>query len=482
MSGLPPGFVLDQQPNAGLPEGFVIDSQPGLLSRIGSDIGPEIKGAFNENLDAIKGMYGGTAEKGVLQQTMDVGKGLLAIPGIIASPITGAARAIGGHTLAAAEQAAGSVINPQAVAKENYQDVYQQAKGGVDQAMMAAAPRGASPVGLRQVPAKPPAAAELKQAARDVWNSPEIKGKRIDPAEVSNLSASIENDLIQKGFRPTADSAPGTFAELGRMTPKPPKGPSQAERLQAEMNWQQVPEAPRVQAVVVDDIRAARRALNEKAKQVGPDFTPTSEAVAARSAIERIDEFLDNVDPRLRQANADYAAGKRAETLDYRTIKADRNAAKSGSGSNMENTMRQAVDKIGDRGLSKPEIAARDRIVLGSTGRNALRKIGKLGVGDGLSLMLHTAAAGATGGSSIPLAAAGTLARKVGEALTRAEIAALNRSIRTRSPLAKALASKPQFAKIPKGAKAIAAALLTQGSQRPAFAGILPAYADEDKR
>jgi hypothetical protein len=433
--------------------------QPGLLSRIGSDIGPEIKGAFNENLDAIKGMYGGTAEKGVMQQTMDVGKGLLAIPGIIASPITGAARAIGGHTLATAEQAAGSVINPQAVAKEHYQDVYQQAKGGVDQAMMAVAPRGASPVGLRQVPAKAPSAIELKQAAKDVWNDPSVKSIKIAPTEVQAVAAQIENDLLQQGFRPSAGNAPGTFAEVQRMTP-----------------------GEGVQAVNVDDLRAARRAFAETAKQRGPDFTPTSDANAATQAIRKIDDFLDNVDPRLREANANYRSGKQAENLDYRTIRADRNAAKSGSGSNMENTMRQAVDKITDRGLSKSEIAARDKIVLGSAGRNALRKIGKLGVGDGLSLMLHTAAAGATGGSSIPLAAAGTVARKIGEALTRSEIAALNRSIRTRSPLAKALAASPQYAKVPKGAKAIAAALLSEGPKNPTFAGILPAYAEQDKR
>jgi hypothetical protein len=428
-----------------------------------TDIGPEIRGAFNENLAAFKQGFGlegkRPGEKGAIEGALGVGRGLLAIPGMAAAPITGAARSLLGHGLANATQAAGSIINPEVAAKEDPREVYEASKAGVDTAMMAMAPRGASPVGMRPMPAKVPTAPELKQAAVSVYESPQIKGLQIAPNDVVNLTGGLQNDLIKSGFRPTAGSAPGTFAELQRMTPD-----------------------PSIPSVSVDDLRAARRAFGGTSKQVQPDMSPTPDAVAAKRAIEKIDDFLDNLAPELRDANANYAAGKRAQMLDYRTMKADRNAAKSGSGMNMENAMRQAVDKIGDRGLSKQEIAARDRIVLGSKPRNALRTAGKLGVDGGLSLMLHAGAGLGSGGATVPITAAGTMARKIGELLTRREISALSKTMRSKSPLARALNAQPQFAKIPKGAKAIAAALLSQNAQRPMIGSVMPAYAQEDQK
>lgn len=428
-----------------------------------TDIVPEIKGAFNENLTAFKQGFGiegkRPGEKGVVEGAMDVGKGILAIPGMAAAPITGAARSVLGHGLAGATQMAGQVINPEVAAKEDPREVYEASKAGVDTAMMAAAPRGASPIGMRQMPARVPTAPELKAAATNVYQSPQIKGMQIAPNDVVNLTGGIQNELVQRGFRPSTGSAPGTFAEIQRMTPD-----------------------PKVQSIGVDDLRAARRAFQQTSKQAGPDFKPTPDAAAAKSAIAKIDEFLDTLAPELKEANANYAASKQADALDYRTMTADHRAARSGSGSNMENALRQEVDKLSPRGLTPEQAAAKNRIVEGSGGRNALRKVGKLGVSDGLSMLLHAGAGVGSGGATIPIAAAGTVARKIGEMLTRREIAALSSSIRSNTPLAKALAAQPQFAKIPKGAKAIAAALLTQNAERPMLGSVMPAYAQEDQQ
>lgn len=435
--------------------------EPSTEGNMISDIVPEIKKAATENIDTIKNAAQGYENKGHLQATADVGKAILAVPGLIASPITGAARSLLGHPLAAATHAIGSVINPEVAAKDNPQEMYESAKGGVDKAMMALAPRGASPVGLRQAPAPVPAAADLKKAAVSVYQDPAIKSIPIPPKDMAGLAGGIENDLVSQGFRPTAGNAPGTFAEVQRMTP-----------------------GAGVTAVGVDDLRSARRALNMTAKQRDPFNAPTPDAVAARKAIERIDNFLDGVAPELREANRNYSAGKQADQLDYRVMKAEHRAAKSGSGSNIENTMRQEVDKILNRGLKPDQIALRDQIVEGTTGRNALRKVGKLGVQDGLSLLLHAGAGTASGGATVPLAVAGTAARKIGEMLTRSQINKLSQSIRSNSPLAKALASSPRYAQIPKGAKAVAAALLSQGSPRalPFVPGVMPSYADQDQR
>lgn len=468
-------------------------SDPALLAQLDgttegnmfSDIIPEIKKAASENIDTIKGAYEGYEKKGHLEATKDVGKAILAVPGFIASPVTGAARSLIGHPLAAATHGIGSIINPEVAAKDNPQEMYEHAKGGVDTAMMAIAPRGASPVGPRQLPSSVPAATELKKAAVDVYQDPAIKSIPIPPKEVSGLAGGIENDLVQQGFRPTAGNAPGTFAEIKKLYPPEAAPASQFEILQAEMNGLPPPvKTPAITSVSVDDIRAARRALNMTEKQRDPFNQPTPDAVAARRAIEKIDGFLDGIAPELRQANANYRAAKQAQGIDYRVMKAEHRAAKTGSGSNIENTMRQEVDKIPNRGLSPQQIALRDQIVEGTTGRNALRKVGKLGVQDGLSLLLHAGAGTASGGATVPLAVAGTMARKIGEMLTRGQINNLSKSIRSNAPLAKALAASPRYAQIPKGAKAVAAALLSQGAPRatPLIGGMVPSYADQDRR
>lgn len=424
-----------------------------------TDIPKEIGAEFQSGLDKVKGAFGGTADKGVIQQTIDVGKAPLGLMQMAFSPIMGAAKSVGGHLMADAIQGAGGLINPEAVAKEDPNEVYEASKAGVETALTAGAPRGASLKGIRALPFEPPSAKQLKDAATAVYDSPQVKSIAIPPNDVVALTGGIQNQLVNRGFRPTHGSASGTFAELGRLTP-----------------------SPNIASVGVDDIRAARMSLNRTAKQVQPDMAPTPDAEAARDAIDKIDDFLDTLSPDIRTANQNYAAGKRAKMLDYRTMKADRNAAKSGSGMNMENTMRQAVDKIGDRGLSQQEIAARDRIVLGTKPRNALRTAGKLGVDGGLSLMLHAGAGLGSGGMTVPVTAVATMARKIGEILTRHEIKALNKSIRSRSPLAQALMAQPQFAKIPKGAKAIAAALLSQGIERPALSSVMPSYAEQNQR
>ena len=53
-----------------------------------TDIPREIGGAFNENLGAIKSGITDRGSKGPIEGLLGTGKALLAIPGIVASPIT----------------------------------------------------------------------------------------------------------------------------------------------------------------------------------------------------------------------------------------------------------------------------------------------------------------------------------------------------------------------------------------------------------
>ena len=216
----------------------------------------------------------------------------------------------------------------------------------------------------------------------------------VPKADAQGLAADLNKTLLDSGFRPTVGSAPGTMAEVARMQP-----------------------GPNVSDVTVGDLRAARRALGVYAKQVGPDFRPTPDAAAANIAIPKIDDFLGTVSPDLATANANYSAGLAAKALDYRQMRAEHRAEKTGTGTNIENTLRQEVDKLSNRGLTPEEIALKDQIVRGDFTRNALRVLGRGGFDSGMSMLVHPVAAVLTGGKSIAVPLAATGLRKIGGTL-----------------------------------------------------------------
>lgn len=443
--------------------------QPALSDAV-TDIPSEIGRVASGNIDAIKGGFappGGKGSQGALDSFLSTGKAVAAIPGLIASPLTGAVRSLIGHPLAQAEHAVGTVINPAVAAKDDPQQMYESGADSADTAMMGAMPRGLSPVGIRTASAAVPSSAELKTAARGAYQSPEVTSLKIDPQSTNALSTKIESDLLKSGFRPTPSSAPDTFSVLRN----------------------EVRSGPNAGYVEVADLDSARRALQKTGAQrdtVG-QFTP--DATAAQAAVRHIDDYLANVGPsdvlagdaaaaaqKLSEARGNYAAYKRSSEIDYRLNKADRGAARSGSGMNIENSMRQKIDQVPDYGLTPSEIAQRDSIVLGTPARNALRTVGKLGVDGGLSLSLNAAAAAASGGASIPVTAAATAARILGQQLTRQQIAELNRSIRARSPLAKAKAAVPIPIPLPGPvAQGIAAGNLASAPSRTFMSGLVPA-------
>jgi hypothetical protein len=128
-----------------------------------ADIPSEISDAFGENFQAAKEGFapsGGKAQQGVIGGLMATGRGMASIPGMVLAPITGAARSVGGHLLARAEEGIGGLINPNA--KVTSEQLYSEAKSGVDQAMMAMrpargglGPRGAPPTPPQPIPTGP---------------------------------------------------------------------------------------------------------------------------------------------------------------------------------------------------------------------------------------------------------------------------------------------------------------------------------------
>jgi hypothetical protein len=406
-------------------------AQPSITDAV-TDIPAEIGRTASNNLGTIESNLSNRGENTSPFGFLNTGKAVLGGLGLLASPITGAARSLIGHPMAQAEHAIGTVINPAVAAHDDPQKMYEAAAGDVETALSAARPAGVGPLGLavpKPVSVAAPSVGELKAAARAGYQNPTVAAVDIDPKSVSLLSSKIENDLAKQGFRPRL--TPGVFDEVKSLVP--PQG---------------------VSAVKVADIDAARKALGQYSKMTDITGKPTPDAAAASNAIRHINDYLPNLAAGdvlagdapaaaqiLKDAVGNWGAAKRADQVDLQLTRADRQAAKSGSGSNIENSMRQRIATLLDNpkrtiGYSDAEKQAMESIVRGTATRNALRKVGKLGFGDGLSLLLHEGAAFNTGGASVPVGIAGTIARKAGEALTARAGRNLSDMVRSRSPLA----------------------------------------------
>jgi hypothetical protein len=399
--------------------------QPSITDAV-TDIPAEIGRTFSSNLDTFKeGANRGT--KGPIEGLMSTGKAALAIPGMIASPVTGALRSLIGHPMAQAEHAVGSLIAPEIAAKDDPQKMYQTAAGDVETALSAARP------GMARPPVAPvPTVPELKAAARAGYNDPAVAAVEVRQQPVANLSTQIENELATRGFRNRPNQGRPVFEEIRDLVP--PQG---------------------VASVRVADLHSARKALGQIEKERDTVGQPTSNSAAATIAKRHLDEFLPNIQQAdvlagdaaqasaiMREADANWGAAKRAENVDLQLTRADRQAAKAGMGGNVENAMRQKISSILDNpkrtvGFSDSERQAMESIVRGTRTRNALRVGGKMGVSGGLSGQLAAAAAYGTGGASIPATAVGTIARLLGQRLTAAEGQRLSEMVRSRSPVAR---------------------------------------------
>jgi hypothetical protein len=388
-----------------------------------TDIWPEIKKDAGSAIDKLKAL-GNRADQGPVEGLMTTGKAMLAVPQLLASPITGASRSLIGHTMANAEHAAGTVIAPQIAAKDDPEAMYNAAKQDTDKAMSA--------LGAKKVPIAAPAAAaptiqELKLAASHGFDHPEVTSLAIKPSAVKDFSQTSQAALNADGIDETL--APKTFAILSKIENHPPNA-----------------------IVTGRNLQSMRRGLGHAA--ASPDPT---ERLAAATAIDHLDNFLPNVakgdvisgdvgaaSKILDEARANYSAAKHAETIDNKTIQAELRAAAANSGQNVSNTIRQRMADIlikpkEQRGFSKDQLAQMEIIVRGTAGQNALRATGNLlggGGGLGAAITGGIGALATPGGVGGLIPVVGFALKALGNRMTLAQAAKLSESIRSSSPLA----------------------------------------------
>ncbi len=296
---------------------------------------------------------------------------------------------------------------------------------------------GASRLGraadARAVANATPTVDELKQAARAQYQHPEVDALRIQPSATSRLADTITQDLQHgrnSGFRATNEPAVFNAVEELRL--------------------------PQQRAATVADVDSVRQVLGNLSKERDAAGQFTRQAVAARRAIDHIDNFL----PTLRQgdllagnaqnatrildlARQNWGAAKRAELVQTTRGNAEINAASSHSGANIQNATKQAFKPLlknnaaKTAGWNEAERAALNRVVRGTwTGHTARAAGNLLGGGGGLGMLAGGAAGYEAGGipGAIATGLAGRGLKMAGNRSTANAVNRLDQTLRSRAP------------------------------------------------
>lgn len=294
---------------------------------------------------------------------------------------------------------------------------------------------------LRPAPAAIPAADEIRDASRAAYAQARNLGLEIHPAPVVQVAHGIEQDLTNLGL--TARNVPETYGVIRNLQNPPPGSVMRAT-----------------------DFENARQEL----VQALNNPTNRREAVAARTAINHLDNYLANIPARdvlqgdaaraselFRNARANWAAASRADTVGGKLELGDLNAATANSGQNIDNATRQAVkqlirpDKNGrtlatKMGFNDEEIAQMNRVARGTFTGNLARFTSHLfGGGGGLGAFIAAGAGALIGGPSgaVTLPAAGYALKAISNNSTARQARILDALVRSRSPAAQAATAAP---------------------------------------
>jgi hypothetical protein len=183
------------------------------------------------------------------------------------------------------------------------------------------------------------------------------------------------------------------------------------------------------------DVIAVRKTLSKLTKS-------PEEGSAATAAMRGVDDLLSAV-PEADVARKTYAAASRAATIDEAMQRAQLNAETSGSGTNLDNTTRQAVKSIltnpkARRGFSEEELAQMAQISRGTFTGNAVRWLGNQASG-------HLSLAGVyeLGPVGFAAPALGAGLKRLGAFLTQKQVSKLDELMASRSPMAQAKIQNP---------------------------------------
>lgn len=267
----------------------------------------------------------------------------------------------------------------------------------------------------------PPSNPQLKASAQAAYKAADDAGIVIKPETVQGMSNTIKSELADNGFHP--ELQPGTATILRELD--------------------RVAQGGNITLKGMDTLR--------KIASQASNVTNRSDMKFTGKIVKHIDDTLGRLtssDVLMGNAEVGVAALARArllwnklsksEMIDTAIEKATRQAARTGSGGNIENSLRQQFSSILEsnskrRGFTPKEITLMERVVRGNGGlHETLRLVGKLSPrGNGLMAALFGGAGIGTMNPAFLLPPALGFGAKLGsEALTRSNVAKLSETVR----------------------------------------------------
>ena len=276
---------------------------------------------------------------------------------------------------------------------------------------------------------KPPTMEDIKLESEAGYATAAAYGVELHPVPIARLADDITFRLNQAQFRDYIQ--PQTYRAIQELG-----GPLTQQR-----------------AATLGDLDGVRKLLGRIA-EANVTANP-SEAAAAHRAIDMIDSHLSNLTPahvvsnaqalpqmlqELENARGNWRAFRRSEEVGERSDRAGRQAASSGTGANVENTLRQQFKGIlnskRERAkYSSEEIELMDKIVEGTITGNIARGVGKLAPHGPVTLMSSLGTAAALGPHGLILPAVAEGGKILGEKMTARNVRLLDEIIRKSSPL-----------------------------------------------
>lgn len=259
---------------------------------------------------------------------------------------------------------------------------------------------------------------DLRALSQAGYEAAENAGVIVRPEGMRRIATETVNDLAEFGYHPQLQPKIGTLL-------------SEMERLGN-----------------TNTTYKGLDTLRKMASRVAGSNDPSEAALASR-IINRLDDYMANLPADdlitgnaqqaaqgIRQGRDNWSRMRRAEMVDTARVKAERRAASTGTGGNLENTLRQNVRSILDnprrsRGMSPAEIEMAERVVRGTPTQDALRLVGRLSpTTGGLSAMMNVGAAAFNPFLAIP-GAVGLGAKTVADGMTRRNVQRLSEMVRS---------------------------------------------------
>lgn len=328
----------------------------------------------------------------------------------------------------------------------------------------------------------PPTGKQLVDRGSQQFDDIRGLGVDYDPGYVAGAASDIINTLHNRGL--VRGVAPKTYSIIEDLATLPtPSGPGD----------------PKV-AAPISGLMAARAAL----RNARLDYTNPPERAAAEEAIRMLDRLIgeppasgvvagpiDEVARALAEANANYGAGKRSQTISKQLHKAEMGTNAIHSGLNLDNAIRQQAKNLyfDDRkmkGFNAEERAAIEAVANGNADRNTTRYVGKLlGGGGGLGAVMtggvgytvgqgigsalgEPSMGGAIGGAAAMLGYGMT---KRGNSLARQSMQNVDEMTRMRSPMYQQMQAEAPMSVPGLDQRMQIARLIMLGSQGPKDAG-----------